>query len=167
MCDIIGGMSCCCFCKGSHSLLSKPSRPGLMIKATPLNQPSSPHKNSNCGYIISFVCCSHNLYFLFTAVLLNEFFPKFTAKIITVTPLIGVVLTTLLCASPVSLLTVWIYISFYLANPFILLLQNYREVESAISFFHLSDWTSCRCLEKHKEHNNISWTSCLAFQTSV
>ncbi|KAG9133268.1 hypothetical protein Leryth_023519 [Lithospermum erythrorhizon] len=35
-------------------------------------------------------------------VLANEFFPKFTAKIITVTPLIGVVLTTLLCASPIG-----------------------------------------------------------------
>lgn len=39
---------------------------------------------------------------LLVAVLANEFFPKFTAKIITVTPLIGVILTTLLCASPVS-----------------------------------------------------------------
>lgn len=37
------------------------------------------------------------------AVLSNEFFPKFTSKIITITPLIGVILTTLLCASPVSL----------------------------------------------------------------
>ncbi|XP_076904084.1 sodium/pyruvate cotransporter BASS2, chloroplastic-like [Bidens hawaiensis] len=35
-------------------------------------------------------------------VLMNEFFPKFTSKIITVTPLIGVVLTTLLCASPIG-----------------------------------------------------------------
>ncbi|CAO2841435.1 unnamed protein product [Amaranthus hypochondriacus] len=35
-------------------------------------------------------------------VLLNEFFPKFTSKIITVTPLIGVILTTLLCASPIG-----------------------------------------------------------------
>ncbi|XP_023001525.1 sodium/pyruvate cotransporter BASS2, chloroplastic [Cucurbita maxima] len=35
-------------------------------------------------------------------VLANEFFPKFTAKIITVTPLIGVILTTLLCASPIG-----------------------------------------------------------------
>ncbi|XP_021891014.1 sodium/pyruvate cotransporter BASS2, chloroplastic [Carica papaya] len=35
-------------------------------------------------------------------VLSNEFFPKFTAKIITVTPLIGVILTTLLCASPIG-----------------------------------------------------------------
>jgi hypothetical protein len=35
------------------------------------------------------------------AVLANEFFPKFTSKIVTVTPLIGVILTTLLCASPV------------------------------------------------------------------
>jgi BASS family bile acid:Na+ symporter len=35
-------------------------------------------------------------------VLANEFFPKFTSKIITVTPLIGVVLTTLLCASPIG-----------------------------------------------------------------
>ncbi|TYH36199.1 hypothetical protein ES332_D13G247200v1 [Gossypium tomentosum] len=33
-------------------------------------------------------------------VLANEYFPKFTSKIISVTPLIGVVLTTLLCASP-------------------------------------------------------------------
>ena len=36
------------------------------------------------------------------AVLANEYFPKFTAKIITITPLIGVFLTTLLCASPVN-----------------------------------------------------------------
>ncbi|XWS71980.1 hypothetical protein CRYUN_Cryun02cG0001400 [Craigia yunnanensis] len=35
-------------------------------------------------------------------VLSNEFFPKFTSKIISVTPLIGVILTTLLCASPIS-----------------------------------------------------------------
>ncbi|KAH9602524.1 hypothetical protein KSS87_015481 [Heliosperma pusillum] len=35
-------------------------------------------------------------------ILANEFFPKFTAKIITVTPLIGVILTTLLCASPIG-----------------------------------------------------------------
>ncbi|XP_021741610.1 sodium/pyruvate cotransporter BASS2, chloroplastic-like [Chenopodium quinoa] len=35
-------------------------------------------------------------------VLANEFFPKFTAKIITITPLIGVILTTLLCASPIG-----------------------------------------------------------------
>ncbi|KAL0324412.1 UNVERIFIED_CONTAM: Sodium/pyruvate cotransporter BASS2, chloroplastic [Sesamum calycinum] len=35
-------------------------------------------------------------------VLSNEFFPKFTSKIITVTPLIGVILTTLLCASPIG-----------------------------------------------------------------
>ncbi|TKY54921.1 Sodium/pyruvate cotransporter BASS2 [Spatholobus suberectus] len=35
-------------------------------------------------------------------VLANEFFPKFTSKIITITPLIGVVLTTLLCASPIG-----------------------------------------------------------------
>ncbi|KAF2304585.1 hypothetical protein GH714_034078 [Hevea brasiliensis] len=35
-------------------------------------------------------------------VLSNEFFPKFTSKIITVTPLIGVLLTTLLCASPIG-----------------------------------------------------------------
>ncbi|XP_043699341.1 sodium/pyruvate cotransporter BASS2, chloroplastic-like [Telopea speciosissima] len=35
-------------------------------------------------------------------VLSNEFFPKFTARIITVTPLIGVILTTLLCASPIG-----------------------------------------------------------------
>jgi BASS family bile acid:Na+ symporter len=35
-------------------------------------------------------------------VLANEFFPKFTSKIISVTPLIGVMLTTLLCASPIG-----------------------------------------------------------------
>ncbi|KAJ0258775.1 hypothetical protein HA466_0075110 [Hirschfeldia incana] len=35
-------------------------------------------------------------------VLANEFFPKFTSKIISVTPLIGVILTTLLCASPIG-----------------------------------------------------------------
>ncbi|XWS17198.1 hypothetical protein CRYUN_Cryun33cG0047800 [Craigia yunnanensis] len=35
-------------------------------------------------------------------VLSNEFFPKFTSKIISVTPLIGVILTTLLCASPIG-----------------------------------------------------------------
>ncbi|KAI9125532.1 hypothetical protein K1719_002950 [Acacia pycnantha] len=35
-------------------------------------------------------------------VLANEFFPKFTSKIIKVTPLIGVILTTLLCASPIG-----------------------------------------------------------------
>ncbi|KAL5065002.1 hypothetical protein RYX36_026739 [Vicia faba] len=35
-------------------------------------------------------------------VLANEFFPKITSKIITVTPLIGVILTTLLCASPIG-----------------------------------------------------------------
>ncbi|CAI0389703.1 unnamed protein product [Linum tenue] len=35
-------------------------------------------------------------------VLANEFFPKFTSKIISVTPLIGVLLTTLLCASPIG-----------------------------------------------------------------
>ncbi|KAJ0091543.1 hypothetical protein Patl1_13167 [Pistacia atlantica] len=39
-------------------------------------------------------------------VLSNEFFPKFTSKITTVTPLIGVTLTTLLCASPVKLILV-------------------------------------------------------------
>ena len=47
------------------------------------------------------------------AVLANEFFPKFTSKIITVTPLIGVILTTLLCASPVSSY-IQIYIYFLL-----------------------------------------------------
>ncbi|KAF9617038.1 hypothetical protein IFM89_033108 [Coptis chinensis] len=35
-------------------------------------------------------------------VLANEYFPKFTSKIIAVTPLIGVILTTLLCASPIG-----------------------------------------------------------------
>lgn len=35
-------------------------------------------------------------------VLANELFPKITSKIITVTPLIGVILTTLLCASPIG-----------------------------------------------------------------
>ncbi|KAK4489251.1 hypothetical protein RD792_005048 [Penstemon davidsonii] len=35
-------------------------------------------------------------------VLANEFFPKFTSKIITITPLVGVILTTLLCASPIG-----------------------------------------------------------------
>ncbi|GLT73005.1 hypothetical protein SLA2020_448950 [Shorea laevis] len=35
-------------------------------------------------------------------VLANEFFPKFTSKIVTLTPLIGVILTTLLCASPIG-----------------------------------------------------------------
>lgn len=37
------------------------------------------------------------------AVLSHEYFPKFTERIITLTPLIGVILTTLLCASPVSM----------------------------------------------------------------
>ncbi|KAF6166964.1 hypothetical protein GIB67_030657 [Kingdonia uniflora] len=35
-------------------------------------------------------------------VLANEYFPKFTSKIISITPLIGVILTTLLCASPIG-----------------------------------------------------------------
>ncbi|EES01163.1 hypothetical protein BDA96_03G256700 [Sorghum bicolor] len=35
-------------------------------------------------------------------VLAHEYFPKFTEHIITVTPLIGVLLTTLLCASPIG-----------------------------------------------------------------
>ncbi|KAH0970416.1 hypothetical protein GBA52_022572 [Prunus armeniaca] len=35
-------------------------------------------------------------------VLANEFFPKVTSKIASVTPLIGVILTTLLCASPIG-----------------------------------------------------------------
>ncbi|KAJ3695338.1 hypothetical protein LUZ60_000715 [Juncus effusus] len=35
-------------------------------------------------------------------VLAHEYFPKFTEKIITITPLIGVLLTTLLCASPIG-----------------------------------------------------------------
>lgn len=47
--------------------------------------------------------CYVNSSSLCFAVLSNEFFPKFTSKIITITPLIGVILTTLLCASPVSL----------------------------------------------------------------
>ncbi|CAL5400346.1 unnamed protein product [Camellia sinensis] len=34
--------------------------------------------------------------------MLNEFFPKFTSKIVTLTPLVGVILTTLLCASPIG-----------------------------------------------------------------
>ncbi|KAL8552626.1 hypothetical protein ACS0TY_001353 [Phlomoides rotata] len=38
-------------------------------------------------------------------VLMNEYFPKFTSKIVTVTPLIGVILTTLLCASPIGLVS--------------------------------------------------------------
>ncbi|KAG2407885.1 Sodium/pyruvate cotransporter [Vigna angularis] len=38
-------------------------------------------------------------------VLANEFFPKFTSKIIIVCPLIGVILTTLLCASPIGLVS--------------------------------------------------------------
>ena len=38
-------------------------------------------------------------------VLAHEYFPKFTERIITLTPLIGVILTTLLCASPVSVET--------------------------------------------------------------
>ncbi|TYG87651.1 hypothetical protein ES288_A13G232300v1 [Gossypium darwinii] len=38
-------------------------------------------------------------------VLANEYFPKFTSKIISVTPLIGVVLTTLLCASPIGVVS--------------------------------------------------------------
>ncbi|KAG6493098.1 hypothetical protein ZIOFF_048074 [Zingiber officinale] len=35
-------------------------------------------------------------------VLANEYFPKFTKRISTLTPLIGVILTTLLCASPIG-----------------------------------------------------------------
>ncbi|XVF49253.1 hypothetical protein PTKIN_Ptkin03bG0253500 [Pterospermum kingtungense] len=35
-------------------------------------------------------------------VVANEFFPKFTSKIVSVTPLVGVILTTLLCASPIG-----------------------------------------------------------------
>ncbi|KAL6556887.1 Sodium/pyruvate cotransporter bass2, chloroplastic [Orobanche hederae] len=35
-------------------------------------------------------------------VILNEFVPRFTSKINTITPLIGVILTTLLCASPIG-----------------------------------------------------------------
>ncbi|XP_078153263.1 sodium Bile acid symporter family isoform X1 [Carex rostrata] len=35
-------------------------------------------------------------------VLAHEYFPKFTERIITITPLIGVLLTTLLCASPIG-----------------------------------------------------------------
>lgn len=35
-------------------------------------------------------------------VLAHEYFPKFTERIITLTPLIGVILTTLLCASPIG-----------------------------------------------------------------
>ncbi|TVU35798.1 hypothetical protein EJB05_17702 [Eragrostis curvula] len=35
-------------------------------------------------------------------VLANEYFPKFTERISTLTPLIGVLLTTLLCASPIG-----------------------------------------------------------------
>ncbi|CAM6090970.1 unnamed protein product [Calypogeia fissa] len=35
-------------------------------------------------------------------VLAHEYFPKFTEKIIVVTPLVGVILTTLLCASPIG-----------------------------------------------------------------
>ncbi|KAK1264640.1 hypothetical protein QJS04_geneDACA023916 [Acorus gramineus] len=35
-------------------------------------------------------------------VLSHEYFPRFTEKIITLTPLIGVILTTLLCASPIG-----------------------------------------------------------------
>ncbi|PRQ46496.1 putative Bile acid:sodium symporter/arsenical resistance protein Acr3 [Rosa chinensis] len=35
-------------------------------------------------------------------VLANEFFPQFTSKISSVTPLVGVILTTLLCASPIG-----------------------------------------------------------------
>lgn len=35
-------------------------------------------------------------------VLSHEYFPKFTNKIITFTPLVGVILTTLLCASPIG-----------------------------------------------------------------
>lgn len=35
-------------------------------------------------------------------VLAHEYFPKFTERIISVTPLIGVILTTLLCASPIG-----------------------------------------------------------------
>lgn len=35
-------------------------------------------------------------------VLAHEYFPKFTERIITLTPLVGVILTTLLCASPIG-----------------------------------------------------------------
>lgn len=35
-------------------------------------------------------------------VLAHEYFPKFTERIISITPLIGVLLTTLLCASPIG-----------------------------------------------------------------
>ncbi|KAK9101852.1 hypothetical protein Sjap_019106 [Stephania japonica] len=35
-------------------------------------------------------------------VLANEYFPKFTKKLISITPLIGIILTTLLCASPIG-----------------------------------------------------------------
>ncbi|CAL9780488.1 unnamed protein product [Musa acuminata subsp. burmannicoides] len=40
---------------------------------------------------------------LLLEVLSHEYFPKFTERIITLTPLIGVIRTTLLCASPVSM----------------------------------------------------------------
>jgi hypothetical protein len=43
-------------------------------------------------------------YFFHYAVLAHEHFHKFTEHIITVMPLIGVLLTTLLCTSPISLI---------------------------------------------------------------
>lgn len=68
------------------------------------------------------------------AVLSNEFFPKFTSKIITITPLIGVILTTLLCASPVSLKNLLSIFSWRHINDFSLSLTN-TMVSQFISFY--------------------------------
>lgn len=92
-------------------------------------------------------------FLLYVAVLLNEFFPKFTSKIITITPLIGVILTTLLCASPVS----WTSYRTW-SSPALITCYNSCFVWK-LTFINFSDWASFWSLKNSRSTIDIA-SSC-------
>ena len=97
---------------------------------------------------------------LYLAVLANEFFPKFTSKIIIVCPLIGVVLTTLLCASPVSWLSSRRWSSSKVLSSSILLHYKLSYAVLALNWnltcINSSDWASFWCIKSSRSTINIA-----------
>lgn len=101
---------------------------------------------------------------LYLAVLANEYFPKFTSKIVIVCPLIGVVLTTLLCASPVSWLSSRRWSSSKVFSSSILLHYKLSHIVLALNWnltcINFSDWASFWCIKSSR--STISIASCFS-----
>lgn len=109
------------------------------------------------GYTIPHDLCPRLMHplLLSMAVLANEFFPKFTSKIITVTPLIGVILTTLLCASPVSSLKCSIILMYECMHTGSVSLLCYNE-STNFCLGDILDRASFRNLENPRSTANTS-----------